>query len=72
MKEQFPSERKCPPCLLLQVTFTSSHQKVIQGGATQHLQLSQGKQESFSAIRRESAKGTTVVALGEKLQIPGE
>lgn len=31
MKEQFPSERKCPPCLPLQVTFTSSHQKVIQG-----------------------------------------
>lgn len=31
MKEQFPSERKRPPCLPLQVTFTSSHQKVIQG-----------------------------------------
>lgn len=56
MKEQFPSERKCPPCLPLQVTFTSSHQKYT-GGATQHLQRSQGKQESFSSSEEKPPKG---------------
>lgn len=73
MKEQFPSERKRPPCLPLQVTFTSSHQKYPGGGGCHPAPPAlTGQTGVFLLLGRETAKGTTVVGLGEKLQIPGE